>query len=89
MFIFRSSFARKQAHRRRLRAPQSWTPSCAPRAMATAAKEAHEDDTTVHVEWKRGGAQPPVGVPDDYGDVDWKQAVLAIGPPMIWWNFGF
>ena len=56
--------------------------------MATAAGISHDDVTTVHVEWNRGGAEAPVGVPDDYGDVDWNLAVLGEGPPMIWWNFG-
>ena len=56
--------------------------------MASAARIAHDDATTVHVEWNAGGAQTPAGVPDDYGDVDWQLAVLGDGPPMIWWNFG-
>ena len=54
--------------------------------MATAATEPHNDVTTVHVEFKAGGTI--AGVPHDYGDVNWKHAVLADGPPMIWWNFG-
>ena len=52
------------------------------------AARAHFDDTTEHVDWRRGGAQPPARVPIDYGEVDWSKAVPGEGPELLFWNFG-
>ena len=56
--------------------------------MKTSDTFKHYDPTTEEVAWPPDGAQPPAGVPHNYGDVDWKTAAFRQGPPVMFWNFG-
>ena len=47
------------------------------------AARTHNDRTTVQAVWNAGGAQPPAGVPVDYGAVVWREAVPIEGPALV------